>query len=505
MAQTVFRGPNAVAAFLNPDNHVPPLVEIPARLNPFYDQGVCIFAKLMAFLPLGNVKSLAAYSMLEQAHAHGDLDGIRTLVESSSGNTVFSLAAIARAVYGIDRTVALASHEVEPGKLRLLRLFGTEIEIMEEDICPDPNDPMSSINQAKSFWKDVDHRHKIVSFNPGQYENEANPAAHMRWTGPQLWEQTEGKLTVVATGLGTTGTLVGTSTYLKGHSSMIKSVGVIRLPNNPVPGVRTEGLLKEIGFPWRDHIDALVSVGTADAYRSSMYLCREGLMAGPSSGFAYRGLIEYLTSMVASEQLDSLRNEEGEIVAVFIAPDSPLPYLEEYERYVDTESFPPIRCAELLKHPMQETAFESFPNHGDVRDVRIPIEEFYRLAYRLPPEELEDRIAHDGLDEGAHLCSYQVLDMRTRREFDDHHLPGALRIDPKVFHDHLESIFVPKLKEKGPVVLVCETGAKSTVLALAARATGLLYVQSLEGGMMEWSRRNLPRIRPKGCGPVCDQ
>ncbi len=131
-SRNVWSGPHAVRDFLDPDLGMPtPLVELPDNLNPFYKDGVRIFAKLMHFLPLANVKSLPAYNMLREKELQGKLAGVRSLVENSSGNTVFSLAVIGK-IFGIPHTKAIVSHEVSRGKLPLLRLFGTEILVNEE-------------------------------------------------------------------------------------------------------------------------------------------------------------------------------------------------------------------------------------------------------------------------------------------------------------------------------------------------------------------------------------
>ena len=121
----VFSGENAVRDFLNPDNNpYIPLVELPERLNPFSKDKVRIFAKLMNMVPLMNVKSLPALNMLLEAKDTGKLDGVHSLIENSSGNTVFSLATIAR-LFGIEHTKAIVSHEVTWGKLQFLQLLGT--------------------------------------------------------------------------------------------------------------------------------------------------------------------------------------------------------------------------------------------------------------------------------------------------------------------------------------------------------------------------------------------
>ena len=187
------------------------------------------FAKLMNALPLANVKSLPALSMLLEAQREGALDGVDTIIENSSGNTVFSLAVIAR-LFGINTTKAVVSHEVSRGKLNLLRFLGTEIIVNEEPICPDPNDPTSGIYKAKQWAKENNW------FNPGQYDNKYNPHAHYRWTAPQVWEQTSGKIDILSVGLGTTGSVVGLGTYLKKKKKEINIIGVNRAPNNPVPG-----------------------------------------------------------------------------------------------------------------------------------------------------------------------------------------------------------------------------------------------------------------------------
>ena len=130
----------------------------------------------------------------------------------------------------------------------------------EEPICPDPNDKTSGIYLAKKIGE------KKEWFNPGQYDNEANPEAHEKWTGPQIWKQTEGNISVFCAGLGTTGTILGTSKYLKSQSKKIVTVGIARKQNNPVPGVRTPNLLKQIAFDWNNYVDHVKECGTKESF-----------------------------------------------------------------------------------------------------------------------------------------------------------------------------------------------------------------------------------------------
>jgi cysteine synthase A len=484
----VFSGPDSVKDFLNPDCNPPlPLVEIPKHLNPFAEDGVRIFAKLMNFLPLANVKSLPAYNMLLEREKAGELGGVNSLIENSSGNTVFSLAVIGR-LFGVPKTRAIVSHEVTWGKLQMLRFFGTEIMVNEEPICPDPSDKESGIYKAKQMGK------KKGWFNPGQYDNEANPRAHAQWTGPQIWEQTEGKITVFCSGLGTTGTMVGTGKYLKEKSSAITRVGVARLPNNPVPGVRTPNLLREIAFDWKQTTDHLEEVGTKQSFLKSLELCRGGIVAGPSAGFALQGLLQFLSKQKEQDKLDSMKNEDGEIVAVFICPDSPFPYIDEYFEYLDASHFPDIEHEELLINKPGEAKpkkqdFERMPAAFD-----IDPSDAYEMAYPISQKEVWMQLKASG--NTALRENVSIIDIRPYNEFIHYHLPGSERMDSHDVTDN-PSKLSKKLKGK-KVLLVCAMGIRTRVVAEFLREKGV-EAYSIKGGATEWSALNLPRWRPNIC------
>lgn len=240
----VFLGTTAIRDFLDPDNHpLLPLIELPDRLNPFREQGVRILAKAMYLLPLLSIKSLPALNMLLEAQAAGKLDKVHTIVESSSGNTAFSLAILAHC-FQIKRVTALVPWDIAPGKLDLLRLCGVEPRL-QKDRAGEP----SGIAKARQFGGEDG------CFSPGQYENEANPGAYEKWVAPQIWEQTNGELTVFAAGMGTSGTLVGASRYFRRQSHKVTMVGAVCRPDNAVPGVRSEARLCEIGFDWLQFLE----------------------------------------------------------------------------------------------------------------------------------------------------------------------------------------------------------------------------------------------------------
>jgi cysteine synthase len=325
----VFEGPNALRDFLNPDNSPPlPLVELPAGLNPLHDENVRIFAKLMFLLPLLNIKCLPALNMLLEADANGRLENVETIVENSSGNTAFSLAVLAR-LFGIAHISALVPWDIASGKLDLLRLIGADPRLQRESA-----DGPNGIDLAREFGSDHGN------YNPGQYHNEANPAAYEKWVAPQIWEQSRGKITVLAAGLGTTGTLVGISRYLRQKSRAVKLVGAVCGPNSAVPGVRSESRLRPIRFAWRKAVDSIVEVDTRESFRNSLDLFRAGIMAGPSSGFALAGLLRFLGQEARAKRLDTLRNSDGDIYAVFICGDTPFPYLDKYSTHLDLSEIP---------------------------------------------------------------------------------------------------------------------------------------------------------------------
>jgi len=339
----VFKGPDALKDFLNPGKHPNlPLVELPASLNPFAKDNVKIFAKLMGLSPLGNVKAVPAFNMIREMFLRGDLQGVERLVENSSGNTVFSMALAARQ-FGVERTQSYVPSEISWNKLLMLQFFGIEPIVNQEPQNPTENDPTTGVFKARKDGTASD------AVNPGQYENPDNPAAHEKWTGPQIWEQTEGKIDIFCAGLGTTGTLIGNSKFLKKKNPAVKVVGVMRAADNYVPGVRTEDLLNVVEFDWESHVDSIEPVETEASYISSMALSRNGILAGPSSGLALSGLINHLKRLKDDNQLDDLRRSpNGEITCVFPCPDGPLPYLDEYFKYIDASHFPPITNEEIL-------------------------------------------------------------------------------------------------------------------------------------------------------------
>ncbi len=319
-ANNFFSGPDALKRFLDPDHNPPlPLVELPAALNPFAEQKVRIFAKLLYLLPLLNLKSLPVLEMLRAAG--NKLEGAHTLVENSSGNTGFSLAIMAR-MFGVPAVRAIVPIDIAPGKLELLRLAGADVRFASSE-----EGGVAMARRAGS---------QPGFFNLDQYSNPANLKAHGQWTAAQVWQQTAGKLTLYAAGLGTTGTALGAVQYFREHGHKVTVMGVYVMPGSAIPGVRSVERLQEISFDWESEVPYRVGAATKESYKKSLELCRAGLLAGPSSGFALAGLLRF---MGEHHDLDRFRNSDCEVVAAFICCDTPFPYLDKYSTILDPADF----------------------------------------------------------------------------------------------------------------------------------------------------------------------
>ena len=350
--KNVWRGPQGLYDFYDPEKAVPtPLVEIPAGLNPFYQDGVRIYAKLHSALPAANVKSLPALNMLREAGlATCDTTqdeskckrakaGTKQIVEYSSGSTVISLAILSQ-IIGIEGVTAYLSNKTSTAKLNLMRFFGLRLKLFGGPSQPEPTDERGGIKAAEHVGEQDGY------FNPNQYENDANWRAHYKWTARQLYQQLGEELDVLVAGMGTSGTMTGTGLAIKELLPHAYRIGVTTTPGDRVPGPRSEALLAPVLFPWKESIDAMEWVGSVDSFRTSMSLCRNGLLVGPSSGYNLYGLLQHLEKLKSNGKLDSLRHRSAQgdelIHAVFLCCDGPFQYIDEYFSKLDAANFQPI-------------------------------------------------------------------------------------------------------------------------------------------------------------------
>jgi cystathionine beta-synthase len=286
-----------------------------------------VLAKGEFFNPGGSVKDRVGPAIIEDAEREGHIQPGGTIVEATSGNTGVGLA-LAAAVKGY-KTVFVMPDKMSDEKVRFLRSFGARVVLTPTAVAPE--DPRSYYNVARRI---ADETPNALLAN--QYHNPANPEIHYRTTGPELWDQTAGKIDVFVAGLGTGGTVTGTGRYLKERNPDIKIVGVDiqgsllydtwrlgRLPEEVQPKTyKIEGIGEDFLPTTLDLniIDEVVQVDDRQSFLMTRRLVREeGIFCGGSSGSAVVGLV----------QSKIVRRLKPGQVAVVLLPDSGNRYLSK--------------------------------------------------------------------------------------------------------------------------------------------------------------------------------
>ncbi|OJJ33221.1 hypothetical protein ASPWEDRAFT_43297 [Aspergillus wentii DTO 134E9] len=477
--RNVYFGPDAVKKYFDPDSQPPlPLVELPIHLNPYHQDGVRIYAKMMTMHPANNVKSMPAMNMLEKSVVP---DKTKTIIEYSSGSTVISMAMIARAIHGIEDTRAYLSNKTSEAKLRLMQFFGLDISLFGGPSQPEPFDERGGIQNARRMAMQSDD-----ILNPNQYENDDNWQSHIRWTGPQIFKQLP-EINVLCAGMGTSGTMTGLGTYFKDVKPSVLRLGVCTAPGDRVPGPRSFALMRPVEFPWKAAVDAIEEVNSPDSFTLSLDLCREGLVCGPSSGFNLQGLFQMLKGRKTAGTLSELAGPDGSIHCVFLCCDLPYQYISEYFQKVAPEKFHPIHNERLTKVDL---------HRYDESWERSPVVLF--THFYEPPKLLSQSLLND-IVLRPQCC---VLDLRTATDFATWHLPQSVNIPlhsvdshtPKPFSDpsvleaqwlELESIFAKdnaiSQLQNHHVLVICYNGDTARVATSVLRAKGI-EADSLRGG-----------------------
>ena len=294
-----------------------PLVKLSERIHPNTD--FPIYLKLEGGNPFGSIKDRPALHMIEGT----PLAPGQSLVEPSSGNTGIALAALANA-RGVPIEIAVPERVPEEKKLAL-KLLGVKLWEADDDLCPMfPNEGARGL--VKSMVESTAFDGRYVS--PNQYENELNLLAHYETTGPEIWDQTEGRVDHFFAGLGTCGTITGVGRFLKERSSAVRIVGVEpdRAEHN-LPGMkRVTGLPEDLTPKILDHsvIDEVVTVTDEDGYRTGIRLARqEGILVGPTTGAILSVALEHAAL--------------GEGLAVVVACDDAFKYLSAYAEYLEDD------------------------------------------------------------------------------------------------------------------------------------------------------------------------
>ena len=231
-----------------------------------------ILAKLEGNNPAGSVKDRPALSMILRAEARGDIQPGQTLIEATSGNTGIALA-MAAAIRGYGMILVMPENQsIE--RRQTMRAFGAELVLTPKE---------GGMELARDVAERLRDEGRGVILD--QFANPDNPQAHIDGTGPELWEQTGGTITHFVSSMGTTGTIMGVSTYLKGKNPAIQIIGCQPADGAQIPGIRKwpEAYLPRIYDKAR--VDRLEYVSQADAEEMTRRLAREeGIFAGISSG-----------------------------------------------------------------------------------------------------------------------------------------------------------------------------------------------------------------------------
>ena len=244
-----------------------------------------VLAKVEYLNPGGSVKDRPAVKMIEVAEKEGLLKPGGTVVEPTSGNTGAGLA-LAAAVKGY-KCICVMPDKTSKEKQDLLKALGAEVIVTPTGLTPD--DPESYYAVAERLTREMPG-----AFKPGQYENPANPLAHYETTGPEVWEQTDGRITHFVAGMGTCGTITGTGHYLKEQNPQVKVVGadpegsIFSDPSN-VHTYAVEGVGEDF-YPGNhdpEVVDEVIQVDDRESFLMTRQLMREeGLFVGGSCGMA---------------------------------------------------------------------------------------------------------------------------------------------------------------------------------------------------------------------------
>jgi S-sulfo-L-cysteine synthase (O-acetyl-L-serine-dependent) len=245
-----------------------PMIEL-QKLTP--NPNVRIFAKLEGNNPGGSVKDRPALNMIRSAWDRGEIGNGTRLIEATSGNTGIALALIAR-LFNLEIELAMPSSSTRE-RLLTIEAFGAKVTLLD------------SIEACRDYAEEKAARGSFYILN--QFANNDNYLAHYKSTGPEIWRDTNGEVTHFVSAMGTTGTIMGTSLFLKEQNAKIQIVGCQPTEDSSIPGIRRwpKEYLPKIYNP--DRVDKIIDVSQAEATEITRKLAyQEGIFAGMSSGGA---------------------------------------------------------------------------------------------------------------------------------------------------------------------------------------------------------------------------
>ncbi|MDT0552931.1 cysteine synthase CysM [Urechidicola vernalis] len=259
-----------------------PLVKLQ---NIIQKKGVELWVKLEGNNPGGSVKDRAAFNMVESALDRGDIDKNTKLIEATSGNTGIALAMIAQ-LFGLQIELVMTESATKE-RVQTMRAYGAKVTLTSAD-----NGILGARDYAESKVKNEGN----YMFN--QFGNSDNWKAHYKTTGPEIWRDTEGKITHFVSAMGTTGTIMGTSTYLKEQNSSIKIIGTEPTEGSRIPGIRKWPKEYLPTIFERSKIDDVIGVSESEARAMCKKLAlEEGVFCGMSAGGAVATALKVANSL----------------------------------------------------------------------------------------------------------------------------------------------------------------------------------------------------------------
>lgn len=442
----------SILGLLSNEENPTPLVRL-NRVVPF--RHAQIYGKLEWYNPFGAVKDRIAANMVRDAEERGALGEGKRLVEPTSGNTGLGLAMIGNAKGYALQTPLSAAIPLE--KRTVLRFFGVDVLELDDTLCPAPGAPEGAIALAKQIAEsNPDH------VNLNQYRNEANPDGHYRTTGPEIWRQTQGRVTHFVASLGTCGTITGTGRYLKEQRKDVKVIGVYAEEGHDIPGVRSLRQLQQTAFYRPNEYDGTLEVGNRDAFELCLRLNREeSIIAGPSSGMALAGALR------------TVPDEPG-VLAVVIFPDNVFKYASSVCRHF------PTLC------PTGDQAEKNGSGKDDAF-LAAMMENLKNPYDSVKADELKRSLG----DSNRPL----LVDVRPPDMFSKNYIEGSTNIPMDEFAQRVSEL--PPDRES-PIVMVCGIGKFSKTWMLYLKSLGYRNVRSLKGGVAEWVRLGHPTKSQNG-------